>query len=296
VLTIRRCSLSRPGWIVRIAFYDPPVAFITLTTDFGTRQGSHAVMHGVIYRIAPDATITDLSHEVTPQDIREANFVVNNSVFFFPPGTVHVIVVDPGVGTTRRPMAARIGEHYFVAPDNGVMTACLDRAATAGWTTEFVHLDKPAYWLKEVTNTFHGREVFAPVGAHLAAGVPLSEIGSPFADPVTIPLWGATRQLDGSVTGEVIYIDHFGNVICSILPADIAHLPVPADVQVELCGATIDGMVSTFGDSDYGTDTLIALWDSSGYMLISENNGTGGKVIKPQPGNVVTVRENLTRS
>lgn len=93
---------------------------ITLTTDFGTRQGSDAVMHGAIYGIAPDAIITDLTHHITPQDIREANFVVDNSVFFFPAGTVHVVVVDPGVGTQRREIAARIGDHYFVAPDNGV--------------------------------------------------------------------------------------------------------------------------------------------------------------------------------
>jgi hypothetical protein len=266
------------------------MAYITLTTDFGTRQGSHTVLHGVIYGIAPDATITDLTHEVTPQDIREASFVVDNSVFFFPAGTIHVIVVDPGVGTGRRPMAARLGEHYFVAPDNGVLSASLRRAAAAGWDTEFIHLDRPEYWLNEVTNTFHGREVFAPAGAHLAAGVPLRDLGSPFDDPVTIPLWAATRNDDGSVSGEVFYIDDFGNAICSIRREDIAHLPVPNGVAVELCGATIAGMVRTFGDSEYGTDTLIALWDSSGYLLVSENNGTGGKVIKPRPGDLVTVR------
>jgi S-adenosylmethionine hydrolase len=266
------------------------MSFITLTTDFGTRQGSDAVLHGAIYGIAPDAVITDLSHNITPQDIREANFVVNNSAFFFPSGTVHVIVVDPGVGTDRRAMAARIGEHYFVAPDNGVLTACLARAEAEGWSTEFVHTDRPEYWLENVTMTFHGRDLFAPVGAHLAAGVPLSDLGTAFDDPVTIPLWGAGRHDDGSVTGEVIYIDDFGNAICSILPDEIAHLPVPDGVEVELCGARIRGMVATFGDSEYGTDTLIALWDSSGYLLVSENNGTGGKVIKPRPGDQVTVR------
>jgi S-adenosylmethionine hydrolase len=266
------------------------MAYITLTTDFGTRQGSHTVLHGVIYGIAPDATITDLSHEITPQDIREASFVVDNSAFFFPAGTIHVIVVDPGVGTARRPMAARIGDHFFVAPDNGVLTASLHRAATLGWVTEFIHLDQPEFWLDEVTNTFHGREVFAPAGAHLAAGVPLEDLGSSFDDPVSIPLWGATRHADGSVTGEVIYIDDFGNAICSILPEEIAHLPVPNGVEVELGGATIRGMVNTFGDSEYGTDTLIALWDSSGYLLVSENNGTGGKVIQPRPRDPVVVR------
>ena len=264
--------------------------FITLTTDFGTRQGSDGVLHGAIYRIAPDAVITDLSHHITPQDIREANFVVNNSAFFFPEGTVHVIVVDPGVGTDRRPIAARIATQYFVAPDNGVLTACLDRADRERWATEFVELDRPEYWLDTVTTTFHGRDLFSPVGAYLARGVPLTDLGSPIDDPITIPLWGATRADDGSITGEVIYIDDFGNAICSILPEEIAHLPVPDGVEVELCGSEIDGMVQTFGDSEYGTDTLIALWDSSGYLLVSENNGTGGKVIQPKPGDPVVVR------
>jgi S-adenosylmethionine hydrolase len=275
---------------MRIAVYDHRMTFITLTTDFGTRQGSHTVLHGAIYGIAPDAVITDLSHEITPQDVREANFVVNNSAFFFPDGTIHVIVVDPGVGTERRAIAARIGSHYFVAPDNGVLSACLRRADEEGWSTEFVDLDKPEYWLTNLTNTFHGRDLFSPVGAHLAAGVPLGDLGSAMSDPILMPLWGATRHDDGSVSGEVIYIDDFGNAICSILPEDIAHLPIPHGVSVELGGATIEGMVRTFGDSDYGTDTLIALWDSSGYLLVSENNGTGGKVIQPRPGDQVTVR------
>lgn len=264
--------------------------YITLSTDFGNRQGSQAVLHGVIYRIAPDAVITDLTHEITPQDIRETNFVVDSNVFFFPPGSVHVIVVDPGVGTQRKAIAGRIGEHFFVAPDNGVLSACLARAEREGWSTEFVDLDKPEYWLPNLTSTFHGRDLFSPVGAHLAAGVPLEALGTPNDDPATIPLWGATRNPDGSVAGEVIYIDDFGNAICSILPEEIAHLPVPNGVEVELCGATIEGMVNTFGDSEYGTDTLIALWDSSGYLLVSENNGTGGKVIQPKPRDRVVVR------
>ena len=267
------------------------MSYITLSTDFGNRQGSQAVLHGVIYRIAPHAVITDLSHEITPQDIREANFVVDSNVFFFPPGTVHVIVVDPGVGTERKAIAGRIGDQYFVAPDNGVLSACLARATREGWSSEFVHLDQPAYWLPNLTNTFHGRDLFSPVGAHLAAGVPLADLGSPLDDPVTIPLWRAVRDADGAVEGEVIYIDDFGNAICSILPEEIAHLPVPDGVEVEICGATVAGMVSTFGDSEYDSDTLIALWDSSGYLLVSENNGTGGKVIRPKPEDRVVVRE-----
>jgi S-adenosylmethionine hydrolase len=263
---------------------------ITLTTDFGTRQGSDAVMHGAIYGIAPDAIITDLTHHITPQDIREANFVVDNSVFFFPAGSVHVVVVDPGVGTQRRAIAARIGDHYFVAPDNGVLTSCLERAEREGWSTDVVDLDRPEYWLENVTTTFHGRDLFSPVGAHLVAGVPLFDLGGQLSDPIRIPLWGAERHGDGSVTGEVIYVDDFGNAICSILPEAIAHLPVPDGVEIEIGGARIGGMVATFGDSEYDSDTLIALWDSSGYLLVSENNGTGGRIINPKPRDVVAVR------
>jgi S-adenosylmethionine hydrolase len=276
--------------MVGVTYHSRMTTNITLTTDFGTRQGSDAVMHGAIYRIAPDAVITDLSHHITPQDIREANFVVDNSAFFFPDGTVHVVVVDPGVGTQRRAIAGRIGNQYFVAPDNGVLSACMRRGAAEGWTVEFVNLDKPVFWLENVTMTFHGRDLFAPVGAHLASGVQLTRLGTRIDDPVTIPLWDAVRHEDGSVTGEVIYIDDFGNAICSVLPSDITHLDAPDGVAVELGGAVIEGMVTTFGDSPYGTDTLIALWDSSGYLLVSENNGTGGKVIQPSPGDVVTVR------
>ena len=263
---------------------------ITLTTDFGSRQGSDAVMHGAIYRIAPDAVITDLSHHISPQNVREAAFVVNNSAFFFPEGTVHVVVVDPGVGTRRRAIACRIGPQYFVAPDNGVLSACIRRAAEEGWLVEFVDLDKPEFWLDDVTMTFHGRDLFAPVAAHLAVGVSLNDLGTPLDDPITIPLWRSQRNEDDSVTGEVIYVDDFGNAICSVLPDEIAHLDVPDGIQVELCGAVIEGMVTTFGDSEYDSDTLIALWDSSGYLLVSENNGTGGRVIHPSPGDAVTVR------
>ncbi len=259
---------------------------ITLTTDFGTRQGSHAVMHGVIYGIAPEAIVTDLTHHIASQDIREAAFIIDHAAWYFPAGTVHVVVCDPGVGTERRAMAAEVGDQRFVTPDNGTLSAVLHRAENRGWVSRFVHLDRPEYWRRSVSSTFHGRDLFAPVAAHLSTGIPLEAVGIPFDDPVRIPMPGA-RRTDRGVEGEVIYIDDFGNAICSIRPEDIAGLD---DVAVELCGATIEGMVRTFGDSEYGADILIALWDSSGYLLVSENNGTGGKVIKPRPGDPVLVR------
>jgi S-adenosylmethionine hydrolase len=259
---------------------------ITLTTDFGTRQGSQSVLHGVIYRIAPQAVITDLTHHITPFQVLEAGFVLRINAFFFPEGTVHVAVVDPGVGTKRRPIAARIGTQYFVAPDNGLLSWVLAEAEAQSWLVQVVALDKPEFWLPRLTRTFHGRDLFAPAAAHLASGVPLAELGSPVEDPVRLRLPEASIVEDG-VEGEVIYIDEFGSAICSILPEDIAPL---GDVSINLCGITIPSMVNTFGDRPLYGGELIALWDSSGYLYISENNGTGGTIINPKPGDRVLVK------
>lgn len=260
---------------------------ITLTTDFGTRQGSQAVLHGVIAQICPEATVTDLTHEVTPFDIRQGGFLLATSAFWFPDGTVHVIVVDPGVGTERRPIAAEVGAHRFVGPDNGVLSWVLARGRREGSSIRVVHLDEPRFWLGHVSSTFHGRDLFAPVAAHLASGVRMEELGTPLEDPVTIPIPDAHRDGD-DVVGEVIYIDPFGSAICSIQPDDVAHLDGRYDV--ELRGALTERTVRTFGESDLGPDRLITLWDSSGYLLVTENNGVGGRVISPEPGDPVRVR------
>lgn len=160
---------------------------ITLTTDFGTGDYGIAQMRGVIWGIAPDADIVDLTHEISPQDVRQAAEVLQNTVFLFPAGTVHVVVVDPGVGTSRHAMAARFGEQYYVGPDNGVITPLIKYAGKSGLTTEMVVLNKPEYWLPDITNIFHGRDIFAPVGAHLAKGVPVSKLGASLTDPVLLP-------------------------------------------------------------------------------------------------------------
>lgn len=260
---------------------------VTLTTDFGTRQGSQAVLHGVIAGICPEATVTDLTHEVTPFDIGQAGFLLAVNTPWFPPGTVHVVIVDPGVGTDRRPIALEVGEHRYVGPDNGVVSWVVDRADRADIPWHAVHLTEPRYWLDQLSSTFHGRDLFAPVAAHLACGATLDQVGEPVDHVVRRPIPGATR--DGAdVVGEVIYIDPFGSAICSVLPEDVAHLDGNYDVQ--LCGETTERTVRTFGESDLGPDRLITLWDSSGYLLVTENNGVGGRVIHPAPGDPVRVR------
>jgi S-adenosylmethionine hydrolase len=214
----------------------PFTMLITLTTDFGSREGYPAAMKGVIYTIAPEARIVDITHEIRPQDLYETAFILEINVFYFPVSTVHVVVVDPGVGSARRAVAGQIGSQYFVAPDNGVLTRLLLRAERENWPVEFVHADQPAYWREDVSATFHGRDIFAPLGAHMAAGVPLNALGSPVHDMVRLPL-RAPEAIPHGVRGEVIHIDHFGNAITNLTPAEV--VPLGQGVQVELCGKTV---------------------------------------------------------
>jgi S-adenosylmethionine hydrolase len=151
---------------------------ISILTDFGLKDGNVGVMKGVIWGIAPDIQILDLSHDIAPQDIQEAAFVLGRAAPYFPPGTIHLVVVDPGVGTERRPLAANFGPYFFVGPDNGVITRLIAYAKLQEWAIEVVYIKNPQYWLPEISHIFHGRDIFAPVAAHIAAGIPLIELGN----------------------------------------------------------------------------------------------------------------------
>jgi S-adenosylmethionine hydrolase len=259
------------------------VSVVTLTTDFGLKDGNVGVMKGVIWGIAPQVQIADLSHNITPQNVPEAALVVLRAVPYFPAGSVHVIVVDPGVGTNRRPIAARLGMQYYVAPDNGVLTMLLERAEGLKEVVEFVHLDKPQYWLKEISHVFHGRDIFAPCGGHLAAGVPLGGLGTPIQDPVRLKLPRPQRTTTGW-SGEVIHIDHFGNISTNIRVENMGEEP---GAMIRLRGTEIQGMVRTFGERTPGT--LVALYGSTGNLIICEVNGNAAKRISAQVGDPVEV-------
>ena len=259
------------------------MSYISLTTDFGTRDGNVGVMKGVIWGIAPQAKIADLSHQISPQNIRQAAFILERHVFYFPENSIHVAVVDPGVGTARRPIAVQIGPQRFVGPDNGVFTAVLERAEREQWLIKIVHINKPEYWLPKVSHIFHGRDIFSPVAAHLAAGVPLEDLGTPIDDPIRIPLPHPQRTEKG-VVGEVIHIDHFGNVASNIHRDDLDDL---GDVSVTLNGTTIEGLVRTFGERQPGD--LIALYSSTDYLIFAVVNGNGAERIKARIGDTVEV-------
>jgi S-adenosylmethionine hydrolase len=201
-------------------------AIITLTTDFGLRDPFAGIMKGVILGICPRVSLIDLTHEIRRHDILGAQLALEASHAFFPPATVHLAVVDPGVGGPRRAIAVRSGDTYYVGPDNGLFTFALE----ADW--QAVSIESAQHRLSEVSSTFHGRDVFAPAAAHLASGVALDVLGPAIADPVRLPIPRSRRE-GGHVRGEVIGVDRFGNAVTSITRADLAWLGAgPVGVRI----------------------------------------------------------------
>jgi S-adenosylmethionine hydrolase len=270
---------------------------VTLTTDFGTADGYVGTMKGVILGIVPDARLVDLSHEVSPQDVRGAAYVLYASYPFFPSYTVHLVVVDPGVGGARRPIALRTPAGFFVGPDNGVFSyvmACEPVAAS-------VELVDPRYRLPRVSHTFHGRDVFAPAAAHLAAGVPIVDLGSSVAAPVVFPLPRLEIAPD-SITGEVLHVDRFGNAVTSIgrlswhgevlaLESVFAEAQVQfsaAEATVTVAGREVAGVRRTYAESAPG-ETL-ALVGSSGHLEVAVREGSVAAKLGVRLGDQVVVR------
>jgi len=256
-------------------------------TDFGLKDGNVGVMKGVIYGIAPETTVIDLTHQVSPQNVVEANYILTRSIPYFPPNTIHIFVVDPGVGTDRRPMAAIIGDQAFIGPDNGALTGLIETARDTGKPCRFFHLDRPKYWLPVVSHIFHGRDIFSPAAAHLSAGVPVEVLGTEFFDPILIerPKPDHTK---GKIVGEIIYIDHFGSLVSNIDQKDVALLNSdPRNIHILINGHKINGMVNAFGERAPGS--LVCLLSSTGVVIISIVNGSASDVINGQIGDVISL-------
>jgi S-adenosyl-L-methionine hydrolase (adenosine-forming) len=233
--------------------------------------------------INPDIQIVDISHNISPQNILEASLVLWRSALYFPPGSIHVVVVDPGVGTARHPLVGQLGLHYFVGPDNGVISMLLEEAKKRKWESKFVTADDPKYWLPEVSSVFHGRDIFSPLAAYLSRGIPLEIMGSPIDDPVLLHL-PQPEQIENKIVGEVIHIDHFGNLSTNIR---VEHLVQAWHIKVHVLDHVVDGLVNTFGDSPI--ESIIALYSSTGNLIISEVNGSAQKRLGAKIGDVVMV-------
>lgn len=243
---------------------------ITLLTDFGDADGYVGQMKGVIAGRAPRAVVIDLAHGLAPGDIRTASEVLAASARHFPPETCHVVVVDPGVGGDRRAVALAVDEHTYVAPDNGVLSGVLEAASGRPMG---VVLDNAAFWNHPVSPTFHGRDLFAPVAAHLSLGIALSTFGSPLEVDGLVRLPALrVEQADGQVTGEIVRFDHFGNAICSLARHHLAFLsPNASALRIEVAGRSLE-LGETYASVAEGATT--ALIGSSGRLEIAVRGGS----------------------
>ncbi len=262
-----------------------PPRVISITTDFGRGDFGVSEMVGVMYSIAGDhIRIAELTIEVPPHNILDGAVILARHTPYFPPGSIHIAVVDPGVGTHRRPIAALFGDQYYVGPDNGVFTLVYQQAARQNLPVTVIHTSNPQFWKHEVSNIFHGRDIFAPVAAHLARGVPLEEMGEPINDLVLLDLLEPEWK-GGSWQGIVTRIDHFGNLESNI---DGILLQGNESVEVIVGGAVIRGLVKTFGEARPGD--LVAMIDSSGVIGVSVVNGSAARVLGARQGDAFTVK------
>ena len=259
---------------------------ITLTTDFGWVDGFVGPMKGVILRINPDVTLVDITHDIAPQKIEQGAFLFTESARYFPANTIHLVVIDPGVGSSRRPIALQVGETIFVAPDNGVLTLAIDhfQSTLRDGQVRAVHLNRPQYWLPRLSNTFHGRDLFAPVAAHLSLGVPLEQLGDPIQDWVRLPACASPFRAGDQLAGRVLHVDRFGNLITNI-DAEMLAAMDRSRINVRIAGRQVRGLKGTYADTPSGQ--LVALIGSSGHLEVALRDGSAATALGVRIGDEV---------
>jgi len=265
------------------------VSIITLLTDFGVNDEFVGVMKGVILSVNPAARIVDITHAVDPQDILQAAFLINAAWSYFPTGTVHVVVIDPGVGSQRSIVAIQKAGHIFLAPDNGVLTLLLE----ANDIGEAVRVENPEFFLHPVSDTFHGRDIFAPVSAHLSAGLVMRQLGTDILPRqlirLSIPKTKAIRP--NELSGIIISVDRFGNLITNIHQSELKCVDDLSDgrePEIAIGDQTIVGIHRSFHQASAGES--LAIIGSRGYLEIAVNCGNAAALFKAKRGDPVHVR------
>ena len=268
-------------------------AIITLTTDFGLTDAYVAAMKGVILGINPGAKLIDICHSVKPRNIPQAAFVLSTACQFFPKRTIHMVVVDPGVGTERRAIILRTPQADFVAPDNGVLSYIVRQypAGPVNASRRQVHLapeleavaiNNPKFWRSPVSPTFHGRDIFAPVAAWLSLGSPLADFGEPVTSLAVLPLPLPCKASADTLVGHILHIDNFGNLITSIKSDDLPQQPITIEVGSQL----ISGLSRTYAEGK----GLLALIGSSGYLEVAFEGGSASAFLGVEVGSEVKIR------
>ena len=272
-------------------------AVITLTTDFGLKDGYVASLKGVILNINPKAIIVDITHFIDPQNILQAAFILHTVCPYFPDGTIHLVVVDPGVGSDRRAILLRTDSAYFIAPDNGVLSYIINGSGRTfvslpdiGPSVDSVKINKsvqavaitnPKYWLEAVSTTFHGRDIFAPVAAHLSLGLDYRVFGEPTDCLNTITIPSPYVNASGDTVGQILHVDNFGNLVTNIKDQSIPE----QEINIELMGQTIAGVCRFYAEKQ----GLIAVVGSSGHLEISLSNGNAADFLGAKVGDEVKI-------
>ena len=249
---------------------------ITLTTDFGTQDHYVSVMKAVMLGIAPTTRFIDISHDIPAQDIMAGAWVIRNAAFEFPKNTIHLVVVDPSVGTDRNPIAIKVKDQYFVGPDNGIFSLITNESSFKAFK-----LMKTKYWHRKRSRTFHGRDIFSPVAAHISNGVELKELGDPIEQLVRYH-WAVPIGDKDGLQGWVIHIDRFGNLITNIPEQLLEDTAGRRKVRIYLGNTIIDHMVNTFGDVEPGEPA--AFIGSSGMLEVGINKGNAAEMLGVDKG------------
>jgi hypothetical protein len=244
-------------------------------------------MKGVILGINPAARILDLTHEIEPQNVVECAIFLKGSAPYFPRGTIHVVVVDPGVGTERRGLCVETGDQYYMAPDNGVLSLVVkpDEILKA------VVIEHERYLRPMVSATFHGRDVFAPAAAHLSLGVEMGKFGRAVHDIVRVELPVPKAGADGTIEAQVVHVDRFGNLVTNVGRAawhDLTYSAQELDVRIDVGGMVLDSISRTYSDVPVGAP--LALWGSSDFLEIGMNQGNAAERLRATVGDQITIR------
>ncbi|MEP6818500.1 MAG: SAM-dependent chlorinase/fluorinase [bacterium] len=268
----------------------PRVPVITLLTDFGNADYFAAAVKGVILTASPKVSLVDITHDIPPQDIEAAAFTLLAACSSFPSGTIHLAVVDPGVGSARRPILVKTGNQSFVGPDNGIFSYVCETQEKLGVKPELFHLTNEKCWRQPVSTTFHGRDVFAPVAAALSLGVKPAQLGTSISKIVRLSPLRPTTSRDGRVMARIIHIDRFGNCVTNITPSDLTSKMIAAGATLRLKGKSVTSFRNYFAEETGGRDKLFAIWGSAGFLEIAATNDSAAKLLKARRGDEVIVK------
>jgi S-adenosyl-L-methionine hydrolase (adenosine-forming) len=263
-----------------------PGPLITLLTDFGSKDNYVGVMKGVILSLCPNARLVDVAHHVPPQDVASAAFLLDRTYGYFPQGTLHLAVVDPGVGTKRRGMVLEISGHTFVTPDNGLLTHILATNGDPNMNTYSIEND--SLFLSHCSNTFHGRDVFAPVVARLAAGMAPESVGPRIENPVRFSI-PQLKKTSHTLEGRIVYVDHFGNLVSNIPAKDVEVLAEEGEITITLGDTEIKSLSQSYEAANNGG--VLAIIDGFNRLEVSIRNGNAAKILNQGIGSMIRVEK-----